>query len=140
MMFETTHKNDEATVLINDLLGKPFSFIDAIKMKGVGSKRMIVKEVSPKFQSILNTVSDINYANIELRKKGIIVHITKGHKTFSWAVPFYQLTIYQTNGFSIYGQGNFVRFERNKLLKENKKFLDRLVDLKCEDSKKYEFQ
>lgn len=140
MIFETTHKNDEAKTLIDDLLGKPFSFIDAIKMKGIGSKRMIVKEVSPKFQSILNTVSDINYANIELRKKGIIVHITKGHKTFSWAVPFYQLTIYQTNGFSVYGQGNFVRFERNKLLKENKKFLDRLVDLKVEDSKKYEFR
>lgn len=140
MIFETTHRNDEATTLINDLLGKPFSFIDAIKMKGIGSKRMMVKEVSPKFQSILNTVSDINYANIELRKKGIIVHITKGHKTFSWAVPFYQLTIYQTNGFSVYGQGNFVRFERNKLLRENKKFLDRLVDLKCEDFKKYEFR
>lgn len=140
MIFETTHKNDEATSLINDLLGKPFSFIDAIKMKGIGSKRMMAKEVSLKFHSILNTVSDINYANIELRRKGIIVHITKGHKTFSWAIPFYQLTFYQTNGFSVYGQGNYVRFERNKLLKENKKFLDRLIDLKCEDSKKYEFQ
>lgn len=140
MIFDTTHTNKEATASINGVLGKPYSFIDAIKMKGVGSKRMMVKSVSPKFQNILNTVSDINYANIELRKKGIIVHIAKGHKNYSWAVPFYQLTIYQTGGFSVYAQGNFVRFENNKLLKENKKFLNKLVDLKCEDSKKYEFQ
>lgn len=140
MIFDTTHKNEEAVLMTNELLGKAYSFIEAIKLKGIGSKKMIVKEVSPKFQNILNIVSDINYANIELRRKGIIVHITKGHKTFSWVIPFYQLTIYQTNGFSVYAQGNFVRFQNNKLLKENKKFLNRLVDLKCEDSKKYEFQ
>lgn len=140
MIYETTHKNDEATKSINDLLGKPYTFIEAIKMKGVGSKRMMVKEVSPKFKNILNSVSDVNYSNIELRKKGVVVHITKGHKTFSWAIPYYQLTIYQTNGFSLYAHGNFVKFERNKLLKENKKFLDKLVDLKCENSKKYEFR
>jgi len=140
MIFDTTHKNKEAGLMTDELLGKAYSFIEAIKLKGVGSKKMMIKEVSPKFYSILNTVSDINYANIELRKKGIIVHITKGHKTFSWAIPFYQLTIYQTNGFSIYAQGNFVRFQNNKFLKENKNFLKRLVDLKCEDSKKYEFQ
>jgi len=140
MIFDTTHKNKEAGLMTDELLGKAYSFIEAIKLKGVGSKKMMIKEVSPKFYSILNTVSDINYANIELRKKGIIVHITKGHKTFNWAIPFYQLTIYQTNGFSIYAQGNFVRFQNNKFLKENKNFLKRLVDLKCEDSKKYEFQ
>lgn len=140
MIFDTTHTNKEATTAINKLLGKPYTFISAIKMKGVGSKRMMVKSVSPKFQNFLNTVSDINYANIELRKNGIIVHIAKGHKNYSWAIPFYQLIIYQTDGFSVYAQGNFVRFENNKLLKENKNFLNKLVGLKCEDAKKYEFQ
>jgi hypothetical protein len=139
VIYNTTHKNKDATTTINDLIGKPFSFIEALKKKGVGSKRMIVDDVSIGFKKILNTVSDINYGNIEIREKGILVHITKGHKNYSWAIPFYQLHIYKTSGFSIHAQGNFVRFKSNKLLKENKKFVDRLIDLKIENDKHYEF-
>ncbi|UAM99973.1 hypothetical protein K8354_09295 [Polaribacter litorisediminis] len=139
MIFNTTHANKDAKVTITDLVGESYSFIEAIKMKGVGSKRMVIEDVSPGFKNILNSVSDINYGNIEIRKKGIIVHITKGLKNYSWALPFYQLHIYKTNGYSIHGQGNFVRFKANKLLKENKKFLDKLLDLKIENETNYSF-
>ncbi|PQJ79120.1 hypothetical protein [Polaribacter porphyrae] len=139
MIFNTTHKNKDATATINDLIGKPFSFLESIKRKGTGSKRMIIEDVSVGFKKVLNTVSDINYGNIEIREKGILVHITKGHKNFSWAIPFYQMHIYKTSGFSIHAQGNFVRFKNNKLLKENKKFLDKLLDLKIENEQNYDF-
>ncbi|MGK0413883.1 MAG: hypothetical protein ACJA1B_002099 [Polaribacter sp.] len=139
MIFNTTYANKDAKVTITDLVGESYSFIEAIKMKGVGSKRMVIEDVSPGFKNILNSVSDINYGNIEIRKKGIIVHITKGLKNYSWALPFYQLHIYKTNGYSIHGQGNFVRFKVNKLLQENKKFLDKLLDLKIENETNYSF-
>ena len=87
---------------------------------------------------MMNNVSDINYGNIELREKGIIVHINKGLKNYSWAIPFYQLHLYNTQTFSIHAQGNFVQFKKNNLLRENKSFLDKLVDLKIENSKLYE--
>ncbi|QTD38529.1 hypothetical protein JL193_04370 [Polaribacter batillariae] len=138
MIFNTTHTNKDAETTINDLVGARYSFIEAIKMKGVGSKRMVVTDVSQGFKNVMNTVSDINYANIEIRKKGILIHINKGLKNFSWAIPFYQLYMYKTNGFSIHAQGNFVRFTNNKLLKENKKFIAKLVDLKIENNKNYE--
>lgn len=138
MIFNTTHRDKDATATINDLIGKPYSFIESIKMKGTGSKRMIVDDVSLSFKSILNQVSDINYGSIELREKGILVHITKGHKNFSWAIPFYQLHIYNTSTYSIHAQGNFVRFKKNKTYKENKKFLDKLLDLKIESDKRYD--
>ena len=139
MIFNTTYKNKDATTTINDLIGKPYTFFEAIKKKGIGSKRMIVEDVSLGFKRILNSVADLNYANIEIRDKGILVHITKGHQNFSWAIPFYQLHLYKTNGFSIHAQGNFIRFKQNKLLKENKNFLDKLLDLKIENEKNYEF-
>ncbi len=139
MIYNTTHTNKEADAIINDLLGKPYSFIKAIKMGGVGSKRMVIEEVSPGFSNYMNSVSDINYGNLELRDAGIIVHINKGLQNFSWPIPFYQLHSYKTKGFSIHAQGNFVRFKNNKLLKENKKFIDRIVDLKIENDKNYEF-
>lgn len=140
MIFKTTHTNRDAETTINDLLGKPYSFFESIKIGGVGSKRMMIDEVSPRFIQFMNTVSDINYGNIELRRKGIVVHINKGLKNYSWAIPFYQLHTYKTAGFSIHAQGNFVRFKNNKLLKENKKFIDKLIDLKIENDKQFEFQ
>ena len=139
MIVNTTYRNKETTGIINDLIGPSYSFIEAIKRKGVGSKRMIVSSVSEGFQNVMNTVSDINYANIELREKGILVHINKGLKIYSWAIPYYQLHTYKTNGYSIYAQGNFVKFANNKLLKENKSFIEKLTDLKIENDKNYVF-
>lgn len=138
MIYDTTHTNKQAKEVFEDLLGKPYSFLKALKLGGVGSKRMMIEQVSPKFSSIINNVSDINYGNIELREKGILVHINKGLKNYSWAIPFYQLHIYNTDTFSIHAQGNFVQFKKNNLLKENKSFIDKLIDLKIENSKLYE--
>ena len=140
MIFNTTLNNKDATATINDLLGKSYSFVTAIKMGGVGSKRMIIDAVSPGFLKVINSVSDINYGNIELREKGIIVHINKGLKNYSWAIPYYQLHTYKTEGFSIHAQGNFVRFKDNKLLKENKSFLNKIIEGKVENNKQYDFQ
>lgn len=140
MIFNTTHNNKEDTATINSLLGKSYNFITAIKLGGVGSKRMIIDAVSPGFLKVLNAVSDVNYGNIELREKGIIVHINKGLKNFSWPIPYYQLHTYKTEGFSIHAHGNFVRFKNNKLLQENKKFLAKIINLKIENNKQYDFQ
>lgn len=138
MIYDTTYNNKEAKEVFEVLLGKPYTFLKALKLGGVGSKRMMIEQVSPKFLSMMNNVSDINYGNIELREKGIIVHINKGLKNYSWAIPFYQLHIYNTQTFSIHAQGNFVQFKKNNLLRENKSFLDKLVDLKIKNSKLYE--
>ena len=139
MLFNTTHKNKDAEATINNLIGKPYSFFESLKLKGTGSKRMVIDTVSIGFKTIMNSVSDVNYGNIELRRKGIIIHINKGLKNYSWAIPFYQLHIYKTNGYSLHAQGNYVRFKTDKLYKENKKFLDRILQLKVENEENYSF-
>ncbi len=136
MILNTTHYNSEHKQIIADLVGSPFSLVQKLKMKGIGSKRMIVDEVSPNMQSMINKVSDINYANIELRPKGIMVMINKGLKNFTWVIPYYQLVIYKTNGSSIHAQGRFVHFRNSKTFRENKKFFDKLLDQKV----KYDMQ
>jgi len=140
VLYNTTHTNKDTKKAINSLLGIPYSFFQALKLKGTGSKRMIIDEVSVGFKNMMNSVSDLNYGNIELRKKGVLVHINKGLKNFSWAIPYYQLHIYKTNGFSIHAQGNFVRFKHNKLVKENKKFIEKLIDFKIKNDEQYDFQ
>ncbi|MAD97021.1 MAG: hypothetical protein CMB99_06805 [Flavobacteriaceae bacterium] len=140
MIFDTTLQNRENDILINDIVGHKFSFFESIRMKGVGSKRMIIESVSPNMDELMNKVSDINYANIELRKNGIIVHINQGLKTYSWVIPYHSLHTYQSNGYSIHADGKFVRFADNKLLKENKAFLVKMMYLRTENQEKYNFQ
>jgi len=130
MILDTTHFNSEHKQIITDLVGSPFSLVQKLKLRGVGSKRMIVDEVSPNLQQVLNMVSDINYGNIELRPKGILIRITKGLKNFTWIIPYYHLVIYKINGSSIHAQGKFVHFRANKTFKENKNFFDKLIDQK----------
>jgi hypothetical protein len=121
------------------VLGHSYSFFKAIRIGGTGSKRMIIDEVSPNFKKYMNSVSDINYGNIEIREKGILIHINKGLKNFSWPIPFYQLHIYKTNGISFHAHGNYIHFKNNKLLKENKKFIDKIMNLKIENDQEYDF-
>ena len=130
MVLDTTYYNKEHKELFDNFVGKPYTFFEAIKRRGVGSKRMIVDMVSPNLNPILNTVSDLNYANIEMRKNGILVHITKGHKNFTWAIPFYHLVLYKTDGMSIHAQGRFIHFKKSKNFYENKNFLRSLLEEK----------
>ncbi len=132
MIFNTTHTNRDDINLINDLVGKPFSLLKSIKLGGIGSKRMMVAQVSPNMQQYINSISDINYANIELRPGGILLRINKGLQCFTWVIPYYQLVIYQADGSSIHAQGRFIRFSKNMLFKENKRFLNKLMDMKIQ--------
>ncbi len=131
MIFDTTHINKEAKELTNDLVGLPFSFLKSLKMGGIGSKRMIIEETSQNLFQYINKISDINYANIELRPNGIIVLLNKGLYNFNWIIPYRQLVIYKTDRLSIHAQGSYICFKNNKLYKENKKFITKMITLRA---------
>ena len=137
MILDTTYYSKEHKELIEDIVGKSYSLIQSLKLKGIGSKRLMIDDVSPNMKQYLNKVSDINYANIELRPKGILIHINKGLKTFSWIIPFYHLVIYKTNGSSIHAQGKFIHFKNNINFRENKSFFKKLLNAKVEYEQTY---
>lgn len=137
VIFTTTHTNNEAEQLTNDLIGLPFSFLQSLRMGGIGSKRMIIEETSQNFHQYINKISDINYANLELRPQGIIVLLNKGLNNFNWVIPYRQLVIYKTDRLSIHAQGKYICFKKNILYKENKKFISKMISLRAVDQEKY---
>jgi len=139
LILDSTYSLKEQKQIINDLVGKPYSFIESIKLKGIGSKRMVIEDISSNIKQYINTVEDINYANIELRSAGVIIHINKGLQTFLWIIPFYHLVIYKTNGLSIHAQGRFIHFKNNVTFKENKTFFEKLLNEKIKHDLKYDF-
>ena len=130
MILNSTYHNDDTIELINDIVGQPFSWLKRFKLGGVGSKRMIINTCSPKFSFIKNKTEDINYGNIELRPRGIVVYINKGLETFAWPIPYYKLVVYKTEGLSLHANGSFIKFKSNKTFKENKSFISKLLDQK----------
>jgi hypothetical protein len=137
LVLNTTYFNRDHKQTLEEFVGKPYSFWESLKRGGIGSKRMIVKQLSPNLNFITNVISDLNYANIELRKKGILIRINKGLKNFTWAIPFYQLVFYKTDFTSIHAQGRFIHFENSKTFKENKRFFQGLMREKLKFDQQY---
>ncbi|MBA6152427.1 hypothetical protein [Gelidibacter maritimus] len=138
MILNTTYTNKKHEALINDLVGKPYSFWQSIMMKGTGSKRMIIDEVSPNMNNYLNSVPDVNYANLEMRPVGILVRINKGLNTYTWVIPYYKLAINKSsNGSSIHAEGKFINFRANSNFRENKGFFDKLLNEKVKYEAEY---
>lgn len=137
MILNTTYTNKDNEATIDNLVGKPYSFLTKFRMKGIGSGRMIIDKVSPKLERALLNGPDINYANIELRPKGILVRITRRLDNFTWIIPYYQLYTYMTNGLSIHGQGEFLHFKNDRFLKNNKEFIRKMLNLKVIFTKDY---
>jgi len=137
MVFNTTYRNDSDKEMIDNIVGKRFSLVQIMKIGTIGSRRMMIESVSESLTDYTNKVSDITYANIELRPNGILVLINKGLKNFTWVIPYYQLVIYKTDNFSIHAQGHFIRFQKKISYKENKLFIEKMIQKKIELNSKY---
>ncbi len=130
MLFNTSYSNKDYRKESTHIVGKAFSFIEKIKNGGIGSSRLIIEELSPKLQPKNREAIATNYANIELRPKGIIIHFTNKLDRYSWIIPYYRLVVYSTQTFSIHSNGNVMQFKKNKNYQDNKKFIDKMTDLK----------
>ena len=130
MIFNSTYSDPEKDLEVDKIIGKKFNLIESILMGGIGSKRLILDSFSVKFQKYIKDGFDLNYANIELRKKGIKVFITNRQNRITWIIPYYRLVIYKTPFFSIHCNGSFLKFSNKLNHKENLSFFRKLVKIK----------
>ena len=137
MILNTTHIDKEKRDLINNLVGNPLSLWESL-FQNKGSHRMIIESFSEKFNKFFKTYNNLLYANIEIRKKGIIIRISINNETVSWLVPFYKLTIYNSSLFSIHSNGNNIKFRKDRYYKINKNFINSLIEQKAVHSEKFD--
>ena len=128
MILNTIYTERDQEERIDNLVGKKFGFIETLKLKGIGSKRMIINKASNKIESLLNKSQDINYVNIELRPKGVLLRIHATLKTYAWVIPYYQLVVFKSLNTSIHAQGQFIQFKQDNRLRDNKGFFQKMMD------------
>ena len=130
MIYNSTYTDIEKDIETDNLVGKKYNLIKSIRLRGIGSKRLIVEELGINFKKLIQQKNDIIYSNIELRKKGIIVYVVDGQKRFTWVIPYYKLVIYKTPSFSIHSNGNFIRYSNKLNYKQNLVFFKKVLDHK----------
>lgn len=132
MIYNTSYKNEDFIRDSNETLGKAHSFIEKIKRGGIGSSRLIIKEISPGLKPKHLQTIDPNFSNIELRPRGIIVNFTNRLDRYAWIVPFNVLVIRSDEFFSIHANGNFMKFVKNRNYHLNKKFIAKMKKFKID--------
>mgnify|MGYP006998224151 FL=1 len=125
MIFDTSYYDPEIKKIIDETLGKSYSFVDRLKMKGIGSSRMEILDCSSDIKELLPSGFTGNFASIELRPKGVIVHFKKFTEHFSWIIPFYSLSIIQSNTINIHSKGSFIKLQLRT--KKPNPFIQKLI-------------
>lgn len=129
-IYNISYKDKDTDKLIDEEMGNAFSLIKKLQLGGIGSRRLIIEHFSENMSHLKLKVSGLQYANIEIRPKGIIIHINQGIYTYAWTIPFFRLSIYNGDFFTIHGNGNYIQFNKEKSWKENRNFLQKLIHLK----------
>lgn len=125
-VFDTTHNIRKIIDAINALMGMPVPFLQRFKQGGIGSRRMIIEEISEGLQAYINPNHYLTYSNIELRPKGIMVHIHKSLDNFAWCLLYQEMQLhFLDNGHvRLEAEGEYVLFREG--YKFNKKYFDKL--------------
>ena len=98
MLRNVSYKNDKQEKEINNFVGKPFSLIKRLKMKGIGSGKLLIVNASKEIENLLILDQNINQCNIERRPKGIIIYFRVLLETYALIIPYYKLVIFKVGG------------------------------------------
>tara|TARA_B100000508_G_C11436296_1_gene266212 strand:- start:23 stop:454 length:432 start_codon:yes stop_codon:yes gene_type:complete len=116
---------------VEELVGKPFSIWQRLRMKGNGSGRLDVAEYSSKLANCFGEHSGRKQAIIELRPKGIIVYMRNHINDYVWCIPYWRLSIFQSTLYSIHSDGHFIKIDMHKALNVSKVFFQKMLKNKA---------
>ncbi|ANQ51930.1 hypothetical protein MY04_4595 [Flammeovirga sp. MY04] len=110
MIIETTHGKHLSTAAEEKLVGKNHPLLRVLFSRMRSNPYQIIATNLPiSFDAEIR--SQLDFARVILKTKGIIVRIKIKVKTYDWFIPFYHLALYQTeNNLTIHAQGFFLRF------------------------------
>ena len=134
MILNNNHNDSEIRRQVDEALGKPYSLLERIKQGGIGSGRLLIHDASEPLANCLAKDHDLKYASMELRPKGIILYLRNKINEYMWIIPYYKLSIYKSDWFSVHADGMRMRFHVKSVYPYNAKFVSKLMDRKAQHS------
>ena len=136
MLLQYSYHNRKIKRQVEELVGKPYSIIQRLKMNGNGSQRLSVVSANDELVKILTTTSNTDpYINIELRPKGIIVHFRIRLDNWALILPYYSLSIFsQENQLKLYSGEWKIQLTGYRQAPVDRKFVQKALKLKAESA------
>ena len=97
MLKNVSYNNPKQEDEINNFVGKPFSLIERLKMKGIGSGKLLIVSASKEIENLLILDQNINQCNIERRPKCILIYFIVLLETYALIIPYYKLVIFKVD-------------------------------------------
>jgi hypothetical protein len=131
MLKNISYNNPKIIDEINNYVGKPYTILKRLKIGGIGSSKLIINSADSIIENLLKLDNNLNYCNIEIRPKGIIIHFKSLLETYGLIVPFYKLKIFKgkANEYSIYIDNFFIKVNASE--KNEHDFLKKILRLRA---------
>jgi len=133
MLLNVSYNNKKISRQIDEAVGKPFTLAERIKMRGIGSTKLIITDMSIQIHNLMILDSNRNQCNIEMRPKGIIVGFRSLLESYALVIPYYKLVLYKGKAeeYSIYRDDYFIKIEARKKDKSIHKFIQKVMQAKA---------
>ena len=139
MVKNLSYNSKKNRTILFEIVGRAFSLIERIRLKGIGSGKLIIIDASEEIIELLKLDNNINYCNIELRTNGIIIRFGSLLETYGLIIPYYKLVIYkgESNIYSFYKDNYYIKFMADN--KKSSLFVKKIVMLKIKFQNKVGF-
>ena len=132
MIKNLSYNSKKNNILLLELVGRPFSFIERLKLGGIGSNKLVIADASKEIVELLRLDNNVNYCNIEIRKNGLIIRFRSLLETYGLIIPYYKLIIYkgESNIYSLYKDTSYIKFFADN--KSTSLFMKKIIRLKTD--------
>jgi hypothetical protein len=133
MLLNVSYNNPEIKRKIDKEIGVPFTLRERIRLKGIGSSKLIITETSIQIHNLLILDNNRNVCNIEMRPKGIIVGFRSVLESYALVIPYYKLNIYKGKAeeYSIYRDNYYIKIEATE--KSTHTFIQKVLQHKLDN-------
>jgi hypothetical protein len=134
MLVNISYNRPAITEKINKLVGRPFTLMERVRLKGSGSPKLEITSTSLEIHNLLILDNNANNCNVEMRQKGIIVRFRSLLETYALVIPFYKLNLYKGKAeeYGIYIDHFFIKVKANK--PGIHKFFQKVLDYKSDNA------
>lgn len=127
MILGNNHIDRETKELIDDTVGKKYSWRERFRRKGIGTSRMRIVDASEEIKSRLGKNQDLKYMNVEMRPKGLIVYFNNKINNYLWLLPQDKIQLSRTGQFKISDGENWISLETESVLPGNAAFFNSIT-------------
>jgi hypothetical protein len=114
VLFDLTYNSRDVNRQIDAAIGRPWGIFSKKRWQGIGSERLVVSNATGKVEQLFGGRFTQNFANIELRPRGVLIRVRYRLEVYGIVIPFAKLTLFKNNP----GEVN-IHFDGDKITLRN---------------------